>query len=92
VLTGVSVTNNDETAGTMRDNNWQIIPSLTIPVEDLDKIVDGTYENLKNLESDIVFEQYLRAYLPALDWWIDVTRALAFRQFDDGSGDGDDHN
>jgi hypothetical protein len=25
VLTGVSVTNNDATVGTMRDNNWQII-------------------------------------------------------------------
>lgn len=67
-------------------------PSLPIQVEDLDKIFDGKYENLKGLEGDIVFKQYLREYFPALEWWIKVTRALAYRQFDDGSGSPGDLN
>jgi len=30
VLTGVSVTNNDDTVGTMRDKNWQIVGRKTV--------------------------------------------------------------
>jgi hypothetical protein len=51
-------------------------PTLTIPVEHLDEIVAGTYDNVQELEAGFAEGHYLHAFLPALEWWIDVSKAL----------------
>ena len=57
-------------------------PILIFPVEDLDAILDGTYQYRKGLEADLLDGRYFHELLPAIGWWVEVTQALSIGRFE----------
>lgn len=51
-------------------------PLVAFPVDMLDAILDGK-EDTATIEAGFVAGCYLHSILPALDWWIDISKAFS---------------
>jgi len=52
-------------------------PRLVFPVSYLDEVIEGKADVVEQLEKDMADGYYLHSILPAIEWWIGVTNALA---------------